>query len=61
MSSCFWIKVDLADDDRILAVAESQRELAKICGVKESSIRELISRSKKHGWRCCYMKVEDDN
>ena len=53
-----WIKVDLNTDDTI-AVADTQRELAEMCGVKEKTIRESISRAKKHGWRCCYMKIED--
>lgn len=55
----FWIKVDLKTDE-IVAVADTQRELAKICGVKEETIRQRISRAKKSGGKCCYMRMEDD-
>ena len=56
----FWIKVDLYTDD-ILAVADTQRELAELCGVKKQSITQSISRAKRRGIRCCYMKMEDDD
>lgn len=61
MSNSFlWIKVDLKDNENILAVGDSQRELAKLCGVKEATIRQSMSRARKHGWRCCYMKIENE-
>lgn len=58
--SHFWIKVDLKTDD-IIAVADTQRELAKMCGVKETTIRQRISRAKRENGKCCYMKMEDDD
>ena len=58
--SHFWIKIDLKTDE-IVAVADTQRELAKICGVKEPTIRQSISRAKRMGMKCCYMKVEDED
>ena len=55
-----WMKVDLKDAEFPLAVADSQRELAKLCGVKEASIRQSISRAKRLGMRCSYIKIEDE-
>ena len=60
MGKALWMKVDLKDDEIPLAVADTQRQLAAICGVKEKTIKESISRAKKHGWRCCYVKVEEE-
>lgn len=57
----FWMKVDLKHDEMPIAVADSQRELAKMLGVKESSIREEKSRAKRLGRPCCYVKVEDSD
>ena len=57
--NCIWMKVDLKNNEEPLAVADSQRELAKLCGVKESTIRESICRAKKRGWKCRYIKIED--
>ena len=37
--------------------ADSQKELAELCGVKEKSIRETMSRARKRNWRCCYLKI----
>ena len=54
-----WMKIDLYNNEMPLAVADSQREMAKILGVKESSIREERSRAKRLGRPCCYIKVED--
>ena len=58
--SVLWAKIDLKDDERMIAVAGSQRELAKMLGIKEKSIREHRSRAKRLGGKCCYIKVEDD-
>lgn len=57
----FWMKVDLKNNEEPLAVADSQRELAKMLGVKESSIREEKSRAKRLGRPCCYIRVDDDD
>ena len=59
-SKCLWMKIDLYNNDEPLAVADTQRELAELCGIKETSIRETMSRAKRRGWRCCYIKIEDD-
>ena len=55
-----WAKVDIySETEDILAVADTQRELAEMCGVKEKSIRESISRAKRRGMRCSYIKIEN--
>ena len=60
MDRYFWVKIDLYTDE-ILAVADTQKELAELCGVKESSIRESICRANKRGWRCCYLRMDVDD
>ena len=55
-----WAKIDIdSETEDILAVADTQRELAEMCGVKEKSIRESISRAKRMGMRCSYIKIEN--
>lgn len=55
-----WAKIDLKNNEQILVVADTQGQLAIKCGVKCDSIRQSISRAKKHGWRCCYVKIEEE-
>ena len=56
------MKVDLKNDEVPLAVADTAGILARNCGVKTKTIYQSMSRAKKHGWRCCWVKleVEDD-
>ena len=41
-----------------VAVADSVRELAYVVGVKENTVCNIMSRAKKRGGRCKYIKVE---
>ena len=52
-----WMKVSRDKYELPLAVAESQKELAIICGVKRESISRQICQSRKRGHRCGYVKV----
>lgn len=53
--------IDLSDKYELpLAVADSIQELAKKVNVKPASIHQAISRSKKIGKRCRYIKVRVD-
>ena len=52
------MKVDLKNNEEPLIVVNYKSELARLCGVKESTISQSMSRAKKHGWRCCYIKVK---
>ena len=54
------MQVDLKNDEIPLVTAYSAEELAEKCGVKVKTIFESRSRAKKHGWRCQYVKVEDE-
>lgn len=56
----FWIKIDLKTDETI-AVADTQRELAEMLGVKKESIVQTISRAKRNGRPCGYMKIMEDD
>ena len=56
-----WMKIDLKNNEEPLCVARYRSELAERCGVKEKTISESMSRAKKHGWRCCYIKMEDND
>lgn len=60
MKKYLWMKVDLKNNEEPLAVADTPKELAKMCGVKRTSILETMSRARRKGWRCSYIKVEDD-
>ena len=55
----FWVRVNLYTDE-IEAVADTQRELARLCGVKTESIRQTMSRAKHEGRRCIYLKIMED-
>jgi len=57
----FWVKVNLKTDETI-AVADTQRELAEMLGIKKESICQTISRAKRRNRPCGYMKImEDEN
>ena len=56
-----WMKIDLQNNEEPLIVAYSRYELAQLCGVKEVTISQSMSRAKKNGWRCCYVKVKDED
>ena len=56
-----WMQVDLKNGEIPIIIAYSAEELAEKCGVKVTSIFESRSRAKKHGWRCQYVKVEEDD
>lgn len=40
------------------AIADSPKELAKICGVSRNSIVSAISKAKAYGFNSMYIKVE---
>ena len=55
-----WVKIDIdSPTEDIIAVAGSRAELAKILGVKPKSISEDMSRAKREGLRCSYLKIEN--
>ena len=60
MKKYLWMKVDLDNNEEPLAVADTTRELAKMCGVKRESIMQMVSRARRKGWKCSYIKIEDD-
>ena len=55
-----WMKVDVKNNDLPLVIAGSAGQLAIKCGVKVESIRQTVSRAKRKGWHCKYIRVEDD-
>ena len=55
-----WMKVDLKDNEIPLEIASTHGQLAYKCGVKPETIRNAISRAKKNGYRCQWVRVEDD-
>lgn len=59
-----WLRV--TDDDLQLpvAVADSSKELAELCGTTQDAIISAVSHAKRRGNRSRYVKVyieEDDN
>lgn len=59
--SRLWMAIDLNDNELPLAVADTAKKLAEMCGVTENAIHCAISNAKKGGWRCRYVKVEIDD
>jgi len=56
-----WIKIDLNDEEAPpIAIADTAGQLAIKCGVKAKTIYQCVSRAKRKGHRCCYIKMEDD-
>lgn len=57
-----WICISQDEYELPIAVADTQRELAEMVGVKKESIRTEFSKW-KHGFRnsCRYRKVEIDD
>ena len=56
-----WMKIDLHDEEAPpIAIADTAGQLAIKLGVKATSIYETVSRAKRKGHRCCYIKMEDD-
>ena len=58
-----WMKV--SDDEYELPelVADTQAELARLCGVQRASIASALVKARKSGWRSTYAHVhieEDD-
>lgn len=52
-----WMKVSIDKYELPEMVAESREELAEILGVKPKSISEDMSRAKRKGMKCSYIKV----
>lgn len=41
-----------------ICIADTQRELAEMIGVKEDTIRSVMSRCRKSGRKCRYVRVD---
>ena len=41
-----------------ICMADTQRELAEMIGVKEDTIRSVMSRCRKNGRKCRYVRVD---
>lgn len=53
-----WMEITLDKYEFPKAVADTRKELAEIIGVRPKSISEHISRCKRLGIKCRYIKVE---
>ena len=60
MSRYIWMEIDLKNNEEPLSTAYSRYELSQLCGVKEKTISQSMSRAKKYGWRCRYIKVMEE-
>ena len=54
-----YMKISLDEYELPEAVADSIVELAKMCGVTANTISSHMCHSKKTGYRCRYIKVEE--
>ncbi len=55
-----WMEVDLKNNEEPIHIANTAGQLAIKCKVKSETIYQAISRAKNKGWRCKYVRVEDD-
>ena len=55
-----WMKVTTDEYEFPLMIADSQKELAIMCGVNRASIAWAIHKSREKGHRCSYVKVETE-
>ena len=53
-----WMKVTRDEYEFPLMIADSQKELAIMCGVRRQSIAWAICKAREKGHRCSYVKVE---
>ena len=53
-----WMKVTADEYEFPLMIADSQKELAMMCGINRSSIAHAISKARDKGHRCSYVRVE---
>lgn len=61
-----WMEVDLKNKELPTGrMATKARELSRLCGLKDpKAVSNIVSRAKRKGYRCKYVKVEieeDDN
>ena len=53
-----WMKVTRDKYEFPVYIAETQKELAMLCGVNKGSISRAIGEARRNGHRCCYVRVE---
>lgn len=53
-----WLKVTNDRYELPVAVADSGKELARICGVSENNVYNAMTQARRRGWRCQYVRVE---
>lgn len=59
-----WMEVDLKNKELPTGrMATRARDLARICGIEPKGVSNAISRAKRNGTRCRYVKVviEEEN
>lgn len=52
-----WMEVDLRNHELPVKIADSAEELARLCGVKESTVRTAATKGKYGRSRQKYLKV----
>ena len=53
-----WMKVSNDEYEFPVLIADSQKELAMMCGIHRSSISSAIGKARKKGHKSQYVKVE---
>ena len=59
-----WMEIDLKNKELPTGrMATKARDLARICGIEPKGVSNAISRAKRNGTRCRYVKVviEEEN
>lgn len=55
-----WLKVTTDRLELPVAVAESGKELARICGVSENNVYNTMTKARRLGHKCQYVRVRVD-
>lgn len=56
--SFVWLKVTADRYELPLAVADTGEELARVCGTSPNNVYSTMSKAKRLGHRCQYVRVE---
>ena len=60
MKQYLWLKVSNDKYELPLAVADTARELAALCGVRLCAVNMGVYRAEKYGWESQYKRIEVD-
>ena len=60
MQKVVWMAVTLDKYELPVAIADTAEALGKLLGVSGSTVQSAVSRAKRYGYKCRYVKVVID-